>query len=101
MCNLDSFGPDFWNIQEDDLEGSSLKHSGGQPISVEQALWEIDIDTWTDMVGKLFPDYHSQDIGIDDIVTLIRETNTCSNLDSPVEVWIDEDGDYRIKVYDS
>jgi len=30
----------------------------------------------------------------------IREVNTCSNLNVPVEVWIDKDGDYAVNVYD-
>lgn len=95
MLTLDSFGLEFWSIQV-----ACVKHSGGKPTSIEQALWEMSYDNWIDMVRKLFPDYHFQDIGINDVMTLIRETNTCTNLDPPVEVWIDEDGDYKIKVYD-
>ncbi len=95
MYSLDSFDSEFWDVQE-----WPLKHTHGQPTSVEAALWEMPaFPNLMDMVRRLFPEYHPQDIGISDIMTLIRETNTCSNLDSPVEVWIDEKGVFKIKVY--
>lgn len=34
-----------------------------------------------------------------DVLDRIQETNTCTNLDSPVEVWIDQDGFYTVRVY--
>ena len=35
------------------------------------------------------------------ILEQVRQTDTCSNLDSPVEVGIDRDGFYTLFVYDS
>jgi hypothetical protein len=35
-----------------------------------------------------------------DILDKVRETNTCSNLTVPVQVWIDPKGDYTLKVYE-
>ena len=34
------------------------------------------------------------------VLEKVRETDTCSNLDSPVHVWIDEEGFYGVDVYD-
>ena len=93
---LDSFSPEFW--AKDDY--ACILGPGERPINIEQALWEMDIASWTDMVAELYPHCEPQNVGVDDIITIIKETNTCSNLDSPVEVWIDKEGDFRIKVYD-
>ncbi len=35
------------------------------------------------------------------VLALIRETDTCSNLDSPVSVWIDAEGWHTLDVYDT
>jgi hypothetical protein len=35
-----------------------------------------------------------------DILDKVRETNTCSNLNSPVRVWIDLKGDYTLSIYE-
>lgn len=95
MYKLDSFGLEFWSIQD-----VCVKHSGRKPTSIEQALWEMSEEDWEKMVRSIFSDYHPGEISVGDVMMLIRETNTCSNLDFPVEVWIDEDGDFTIKVYD-
>lgn len=34
------------------------------------------------------------------VLEMVEKTNTCSNLDSPVRVWIDTDGDYTIEEYE-
>ena len=68
---------------------------------MEQALWEMGPKDWVKMVSTLFPDFTVEEVSVDNVVTLIRETNTCSNPNFPVEVWIDEAGDFRIKVYDA
>jgi len=96
MISLDSFSPEFWRIPDEPCIPFA---SRGRPLSIEQALWEMDNDDWDMMVKQLFADCHSTVIPTD-ILLIIKETNTCSNLDSPVEVWIDKDGDFRIKVYD-
>jgi hypothetical protein len=36
-----------------------------------------------------------------DVLDKIRETDTCANLDSPVEVYIDREGWYSLPVYDA
>jgi hypothetical protein len=34
------------------------------------------------------------------VLDKIIETDTCSNFDAPVEVWIDTQGYYSVRVYD-
>lgn len=34
-----------------------------------------------------------------DVLERVRETDTCSNLDTPVRVWIDSEGHYTVDVY--
>ncbi len=36
-----------------------------------------------------------------EVLGKVRETNTCSNITTPVRVWIDSQGDYQLTVYDS
>lgn len=92
--SLDAFTDEFWHIQS-----STVKFSKGRPTSVQQALLEMADDKWNEMVATLFEDYDADDLTVDDVMTLIRETNTCEGLDSELSVWVDELGDYKIKVY--
>ncbi len=60
----------------------------------------MDDETWDKMVNTLFgPDWNQDDLTVDDVMALIRETNTCEGLNSELDVWIDEAGDFKIKVY--
>jgi hypothetical protein len=84
-----SFGDDFFNAI----------HGQSKPKSVYEALQQMPDDDWNEMCACIFPDAPVDMVDPDDVVTYIRETNTCTNLDSPVEVWIDLKGDFRINVY--
>ena len=88
---LDAFPNKFWGVD-------SRKHTG-RPESVLQALVEISGDQWEVMIETIYLDYDIDDVSIEDVMTLIRETNTCGGLDSELDVWIDEAGDFKIKVY--
>jgi hypothetical protein len=70
-----------------------------EPESVFEALEQMPDDDWNEMCAHIFPDVMIDYIDIDDVMQVIRETNTCTNLDSPVEVWIDVEGDFKINVY--
>lgn len=70
-----------------------------RPTSVYQAILSIQEEEWKQIAHDVFgadPEH------LDPIAVLdkIRETDTCSNLDSPVEVWIDEEGWHRLEVYE-
>jgi len=92
--SLDAFPNEFWHVQS-----WPLKWSDGKPTSVQQALLEMREDEWFDMAGDLFEDEPSESVTAEDVMVMIRETNTCEGLNSELEVWVDEAGDYKIKVY--
>tara|TARA_Y100000310_G_scaffold286972_1_gene311563 strand:+ start:1714 stop:2049 length:336 start_codon:yes stop_codon:yes gene_type:complete len=68
-----------------------------KPKSVYQALVAMSHQEWhavCEILGK-----HSDMVSIDDMLRMVQKTNTCSNLSTPVEVWIDPEGWHTIKVY--
>ncbi len=71
-----------------------------RPTSVSQALSNLSRETWSKLASEVFhcePKYFDTET----VLQKIAETNTCLNLDSPVEVAIDPDGDFTVLVYDS
>ena len=36
---------------------------------------------------------------VETVIQRVIETNTCRNLDAPVEIWIDQDGFYSVLVH--
>lgn len=71
----------------------------GRPESVEQALIQISSETWEQIAHRIF---HCDPIQLDTetVIRKIEETNTCLNIDSPVEVFIDPAGEFTVRVYD-
>jgi hypothetical protein len=88
-----SFGESFYNL--DTLEPTDPC----KPRSVFEALEVMQDDDWNEMCAIVFPDVPVDHIDIEDVMNVIRETDTCTNLDRPVEVWIDPEGDFKIDVY--
>jgi hypothetical protein len=89
-----SFADDFYI--HDDID--SIRPSK-RPVSVYQAILSIGEDTWREIARDVFnipPDRLMPEAVLDKII----ETDTCSNLDVPVEVLIDADGYYSVLVYD-
>ncbi len=89
-----SFSEAFY--ADDDLDSITPSQ---QPTSVYQAIQSIRDEEWKQIARDVF--------GIDPehldpmtVLDRIRETNTCSNLDSPVDVWIDREGDYQVTVHE-
>ncbi len=70
-----------------------------RPLSVYQAILSIRRGEWEQIARDVFGAHPDR---LDPLAVLdrIRETNTCSNLESPVWVWIDRDGDYQVPVHD-
>ena len=94
MAYSHSFSEGFY--ADDEFE--SIKPSD-RPTSVYQAILSIQEEQWKQIAQEVFgvePEH------LDPMVVFdrIRETDTCSNLDSPVWVWIDEEGWHRVPVYD-
>ena len=92
-----SFGPDFfWNEEHDAVEPHALSK---RPTSVEQAVLQLSEVTWGEIAREVFgcePEY----LNIETVLQKIEETNTCLNLDPPVEVCIDLDGGFTVLVHD-
>ncbi|MCA9078329.1 MAG: hypothetical protein KDA93_25095 [Planctomycetaceae bacterium] len=83
----------FLTGDPDDMERSE------RPKCVYQALLSMRQETWDQMARDVFG---CDPARLDPFTVLeqVRETDTCSNLDSPVQVWIDAEGWYDVLVYD-
>lgn len=57
-------------------------------------------DTWNELAERVFGVDPSQ-LDLSMVLAKIEETNTCRNLDSPVEVYIDPEGEFSVHVYDA
>lgn len=57
-------------------------------------------ETWNGLAEQVFGVDPSQ-LDLAMVLSKIEETNTCRNLDSPVEVFINPDGNFTVTVYDS
>ena len=90
-----SFTPEFF-VGPYDLDG--IEFDKDRPTSVYQALVVMDTEDYLEMSEEVFG---VEDIDIEIVMSKIEETDLCRNLDSPVEVYIDEEGYYSIYVYDS
>jgi hypothetical protein len=89
-----SFSPEFFC--DGDSDGTE---PSDRPTSVYQAILSMRSHTWAEMASEVFgvePDRLDPQTVLD----RVRETDTCSNLDSPVRVWIDEEGIFDLLVYD-
>ena len=92
-----SFGPDFFRPED---RGEASRHlPSNRPTSVEQAVLQLSNETWRRLARDIFH-CETEFLSIEAVLEKIDETNTCLNLDSPVEVAIDADGDFTILVYD-
>jgi hypothetical protein len=92
-----SFAEDFFwgdpNVPPETLQPSD------RPACVYQALVNLSTHEWAELARDVFgvePDH----LEISTVIARIQETNTCGNLDSPVEVFVDRDGWYRLLVFD-
>jgi len=71
-----------------------------RPTSVYQAILSMTDSKWNEIAREVF---HTDPDFLDPLTVLnrVQQTNTCANLDSPIQVWIDEDGWYDVLVYDN
>lgn len=93
MAHALSFTDDF--LLHDDAE--AIRPSE-RPVSVYQAILGLQRDTWREIARDLF-DLSADRLTSDMILARVIDTNTCANLDEPVEVWIDPNGEYFLNVY--
>ncbi|MCG3132746.1 MAG: hypothetical protein FLDDKLPJ_03612 [Phycisphaerae bacterium] len=94
MTYAHSFSPDFYGDSENPQRSD-------RPTCIVDALASLPEDRWSELIRDVFPGRRSEHVALDEVLERVIETNTVSNLDVPVEVWIDNDGFHRVRVYDA
>jgi hypothetical protein len=89
-----SFSPEFF-IGPHDLDG--VEFDKERPVSVYQAIKSMSDEDWSSMVAEVFD---GNEPGVDQVMDRIQQTNTCRDLRSPVEVYIDDEGYHSVRVYE-
>ena len=70
-----------------------------RPTNVLQALISLPAERQAELARNVF-EVEPDQLEMEAVLLKVVETNTCRNLDSPVEVFIDPAGDYTLLVYD-
>lgn len=84
----------FWGDGRSELERSE------RPTSLAQAILSMPDDEWIGYCKDIFGRYMLGRPSLGDAVEKARQVDTCMSLESPVEVWLDEDGCYTVLVYE-
>lgn len=92
MSYSHSFAADFYG----DVYNASPED---RPTNVADAIASIDDKTWESLAHDVFG-CDPQFLTLEAVYEKIIETDTVSDLSSPVSVWIDEEGYYTVDVYD-
>ena len=72
-----------------------------RPTTVEHAVRAMSDEEWEDMVEDVFgPDADPDMVDVDMVMEKIYETNTVTDLEAPIEVWIDPEGYHTVFVYE-
>lgn len=91
-----SFAPEFF-YGDGDVPFEELPASD-RPTSVAQALMSLSEATWAALARDVF-DVEPQQLDLATVLDHVLTTNTCRNLDPPVEVFLDAEGFYTVLVY--
>jgi len=87
-----SFSPEFF-ISDDEF-------SQERPFTVEQAINAMPEERYAELAREVFG-CEPQFLTAETVLEKIEETDTCGTLSSPVDVWIDPEGYFRVEVYDA
>lgn len=87
-----SFSPEFYYSEDPVIDLD-------KPYSVEMAIHAMSTADHVALAQALGID--PKYLTTDQIMELIRTTNTCTDLTSPVEVWIDSGGYHKIDVHEA
>jgi len=91
------FSPEFFFAESEPYDGGYGQQE--EPWSVWMAIHSMSVKDWNRMAEEVFevePEYLTPETVLDKI----RETDSCRDLTSPVEVYIDEGGWHSVYVYD-
>ena len=91
-----SFSPEFFR---DEAADGVARTPTKRPTSVALALANLSGKTWSRLAREVF---HCEPkfLDLETVLQTVEETNTCLNLDSPVEVSIDRHAYFTVLVYD-
>jgi len=99
-----SFSPAFFLAEGEPYDRSDLAlNAEGEPYSVWSAIClmqEKRKRDWNAMAREVFG-CKGQHLTVETVLERIQQTDTCGTLTTPVDVWIDPDGDYRIDVHEA
>ena len=92
-----SFSAEFYQLAGDE-ELLPADMEGIEPVSVWQALLAMSERDWETMSREVFG---HKGIDVETVMDKIRQTDTCSDLSSPVTVWIDDEGYWTVDVFEN
>ena len=96
-----SFSPEFFLAEGEPYDRLDLAvNVEGEPVSVYSAICALSEKERAEIAREVFGCDDWEAISAEAILDKIRETNTCRDLTSPVEVYIDEQGNHSVFVYD-
>lgn len=100
MYDLGSSEDFFFLHGDENINPSELD----KPRSLYQALCVEKYNfsnKWENILNHYDISITFSDSDIRDVLERIREVDTCTNLNSPIEVWVTKNGDIRVAVYDT
>lgn len=99
------FTEEFFLAEGEPYDRSDLAlNDDGNPVSLWSAIEmmrEKNPEEWAEMARDLFDCGSEVYLNTEAVYDLACDTDRCSDLSSPVEVWIDPEGDFRVFVYDN
>lgn len=69
-----------------------------RPTSVYQAILSLTDEQWAALARGEFG-IEPNDLDVETVLQRVINTDTCRNLDAPVEVYVDRDGFFSVLVY--
>ena len=90
-----SFSPEFF-LGTDEPE---MIERSNRPLSVLQAIVSLTEEQRAEIAREVFG-CETEELSAELILERVQKTDTCTDLSSPVEVWIDDEGFQSLLVYD-
>ena len=94
-----SFSSDFYMLPGELYDGADYPH-GSEPYSVLGAIRALGEDERAAIAREVF-DIDPQYLTEETLLECVQDVNTCTNLSSPVEVWLDDKGAHTLDVYEA
>ncbi len=97
-----SFSPEFFFAEGEPYDGGP-EIPTRRPISVWSAIESMrlgDPGRWAEMAREVFGLDNPQYLTPETVMDKVQETNTCGDLSSPVDVYVDPEGYFTLDVYD-